>query len=298
MAVDHNLNDLYAFACVARLRSFRKAAQHLQLTPSALSHTMSRLEEQLGVRLLQRSTRSVSATEAGEQLLAELSPALAQIGAALDGLNTRRSKSVGRLRLNIPRAASRLLIAPRLAQWLATYPEIQLEIVASDALVDIVAEGFDAGVRFGEQLAQDMVAVAVGEPVEFAMAASPSYLAQHGMPANAAALLQHQCLQIRFPSGSHCPWELQQDGRKLLLNTRGRVVMDDFDLLLEAAVAGAGVCYHYRDWLAPRVAAGQLQWVLPECNPPREFFQLYYPQQRHVSAPLRAWVDFFRATTR
>lgn len=292
--MQQNLNDLYAFACVARLRSFRKAAQQLHVTPSALSHTLSRLEEQLGIRLLQRSTRSVSATEAGELLLAGLEPALAQIAATFDLLNAQRDKPVGRLRLNIPRSASRLLIAPRLPAWLAAYPDIALEIVCSDALVDIVAEGFDAGVRFGESLALDMVAVPVGAPVEFALAAAPAYLATHGAPQRPDELLAHECLQFRFPSGSHCPWELRDGGQKLLLQTRGKLVFDDFDLLLDAACAGAGICFHYRDWLAPKVASGALAWVLPDCTPPREHFQLYYPRARHVSGPLRAFIDFFR----
>lgn len=291
-----NLNDLAAFACVANARSFRKAAQQLQLSPSALSHTMARLEQQLGVRLLQRSTRSVHATEAGERLLLELAPALAQIDQALDQLNTLRHKPIGRLRLNIPRAASRLLIAPKLADWLAAYPDIDLDIVASDALVDIVAGGFDAGVRFGEQLAQDVVAVAVGEPIEFALAAAPSYLARHGTPQVVEDLLQHQCLQFRFPNGNHFVWQLQHQQRPIRLQTHGGMSSDDFDLLAQAACAGGGICYHYRQWLEPLVQAGQLQWVLPQCWPDAEYFQLYYPQQRHVAGPLRAFIEFFRAS--
>ncbi len=180
------LDDLQAFACVARHRSFRKAAQELQLTPSALSHSMSRLEQQLGMRLLHRTTRSVSATEAGELLLQQLLPALGQIDLALEQLNQKRSQPAGRLRLNVPRAALQLLLAPKLAAWSQAYPDITLEVVGNDALVDIVAEGFDAGIRFDETLQQDMVAVPLGPPIGFGVCAAPA-----GRAGRASRIPQH-----------------------------------------------------------------------------------------------------------
>ena len=288
------LDDLQAFACVARHRSFRKAAQELQLTPSALSHSMSRLEQQLGMRLLHRTTRSVSATEAGELLLQQLLPALGQIDQALESLNQKRSLPAGRLRINVPRVANRLVLAPKLAEWALAYPEISLEVVSSDALVDIVAEGFDAGIRFDERLQQDMVAVAVGPQIDFGVCASPDYLARYGRPASPDELAQHQCLQLRFPSGALFAWEFAHAGNILSVATRGRIVLDDLDMLLQAAAGGLGLCYHYRAHMAPWLASGQLELVLQDWMPPPERFYLYYPSGRNLPATLRAFIDFFK----
>lgn len=288
------LDDLQAFACVARHRSFRKAAQELQLTPSALSHSMNRLEQQLGMRLLHRTTRSVSATEAGELLLQQLLPALGQIDLALEQLNQKRSQPAGRLRLNVPRAALQLLLAPKLAAWSQAYPDITLEVVGNDALVDIVAEGFDAGIRFDETLQQDMVAVPLGPPVGFGVCAAPAYLQQHGVPQTPDELLQHQCLQFRFPSGVVFPWQFVDDGKQISLSTRGRLILDDLDLILQAAVAGVGIAYHYLARIEPYRASGQLQLLLPHWLPPAERLYLYYPRGRNLPAALRAFIDFFK----
>lgn len=288
------LDDLQAFACVARHRSFRKAAQELQLTPSALSHSMSRLEQQLGMRLLHRTTRSVSATEAGELLLQQLLPALGQIDLALEQLNQKRSQPAGRLRLNVPRAALQLLLAPKLAAWSQAYPDITLEVVGNDALVDIVAEGFDAGIRFDETLQQDMVAVPLGPPIGFGVCAAPAYLQQHGVPQTPDDLLQHQCLQFRFPSGVVFPWQFARDGKRIALTTRGRLILDDLDLILQAAVAGVGIGYHYLARIEPHLASGQLQLMLQDWLPPTERLYLYYPRGRNLPAALRAFIDFFK----
>jgi DNA-binding transcriptional LysR family regulator len=289
-----DLNDLRAFARVAQLRSFRKAAQELQLTASALSHTMRKLEQELGVRLLNRTTRSVSPTEAGEKLLQRLMPAFGDIKCALDGLNEQRERPVGRLRINVPRMASQLVFGPKIAAWQTSYPDIQLELVASDALVDIVAGGFDAGVRFGEQLQQDMVAIPIGPAIGFSTCAVPTYLAVHGEPENPADLLRHNCMQIRFPSGVHYKWEFERNNQRLEVATRGTLASDDLYLLLQATLDGAGIGYVYDALAAPLVQAGRLAYVLDGWYPKPEFFYLYYPSGRNMRPALRALIDFFK----
>lgn len=289
-----DLNDLRAFARVAQLRSFRKAAQELQLTASALSHTMRKLEHELGVRLLNRTTRSVSPTEAGEKLLERLMPAFGDIRCALDGLNEQRERPVGRLRINVPRMASQLVFGPKIAAWQASYPDIQLELVASDALIDIVAGGFDAGVRFGERLQQDMVAIPIGPSIGFAACATPAYLAAHGKPEKPADLLHHNCMQIRFPSGVHYKWEFERHNQRLEVATRGTLASDDLYLLLQAALDGAGICYIYDALVEPLVQSGQLVYVLDAWHPKPEFFYLYYPSGRNMRPALRALIDFFK----
>jgi len=209
-----NLADLDAFAAVARHRNFRKAAAERGVTPSALSHAMRALEERLGVRLLNRTTRSVTPTEAGEQLLGRLAPALREVVDALDDLNAFRATPQGRLRLNVPRPAARLLLAPLLARFLAAHPRIALEIVTDDGLVDIVAGGFDAGIRFGESLAPGMVAVPIGPPQRLVVVASCAYLARHGTPATPRDLHGHACIGRRFPSGALYAWEFARAGRR------------------------------------------------------------------------------------
>lgn len=293
-----DLNDLRAFARVAQLRSFRKAAQELQVTASALSHAMRKLEQNLGVRLLNRTTRSVSPTEAGEKLLQRLTPAFGDIRNALDGLNEQRTRPAGRLRINAPRMASQLVFGPRIGAWQAKYPEIQLELATNDALIDIVADGYDAGVRFGEQLQQDMVAVPIGPPIRFAVCATPAYLAKHGEPGKPVDLLQHNCMQLRFPSGVHYRWEFERGGKRLEVATRGTLVSDDFYLLLQAALDGVGICYVYEAQAAPLVKAGYLNFILRDWYPKAEYFHLYYPSGRNMHAALRALIDFYKAQAR
>lgn len=289
-----DLNDLNAFVRVAQCGSFRQAAQELQLTPSALSHTLRKLEHALGVRLLNRTTRSVSPTPAGEQLLLRLSPALGEISGALESLNDVRQHQTGRVRLNVPRAAAQLRLAPKLAEFRRQYPDIELEIACNDALVDIVAERFDAGIRFGQRVQQDMIAVRLAAAIHFTVAAAPAYLAAFGEPATPTDLLAHQCLQIRFPSGVHYQWEFAQGEQALTIATQGALVCDDLAVLLRTAVDGVGICYGYDEMLAPLVQAGQLQYVLSAWAPAPEYFYLYYPSGRNMSAALRAVIDFFK----
>jgi DNA-binding transcriptional LysR family regulator len=265
------------------------------VSPSALSHAIGKLEQDLGVRLLNRTTRSVNPSPAGAQLLARLQPALADVAAALDELNQERTQPRGRLRLNVPRPAAQLVLAPLLARWRRHCPDVALDITTSDAVVDIVAQGFDAGMRFGELLQQDMVALPVGPDIRFAVCAAPAYLAQHGAPATPDALAAHECLQLRFPSGNLFKWQFQREGQPVAVATNGSLVLDDLPAMLWAALDGAGLCYTYEAYAAPWVAQGRLAYVLEDWAPPAERFYLYYPSGRHMSAALRALVDFMKS---
>jgi DNA-binding transcriptional LysR family regulator len=286
-----SLQDLQAFAAVARLGSFRRAAVVLGVTPSALSHTLKALESRLGLRLLHRTTRSVSPTEAGQQLLQRLAPALDDIAIALDELNQHRASPAGTLRLNAPQAAVQGVLPSLVQRFLARHPQMRLEVVSDDALVDIVAAGFDAGVRFGESLQQDMVAHPMGPPQRFVVVASPDFLARHGRPQSPHALTRLPCIRVRFPSGSHFRWEFVEDGRRLQIDVDGPLSTDDFALMHAAAEQGLGLCYAY-DWqVAARIADGRLLTVLDAWMPPPEHFWCYHPSRRLVPAGLRAWID-------
>lgn len=290
-----DLDALEDFACVARLRSFRRAAQERSVSASALSHALRALEERLGVRLLNRTTRSVAPTEAGEQLLARLAPVLRSLGEALDAVDRWRETPMGTLRLNVPRTVARLLLAPHLARFSADHPQVTLELVTDDRLVDIVAEGFDAGVRFGQQLARDMVAVPLGPPVAMAAVAAPDYLARHGAPERPATLMTHRCICRRFPSGVRYAWEFARGDEHVAVSVDGPLVLDDDAVAVEAALDGAGIAYTYAALAAPHLAAGRLVPVLSDWWPPPERLHLYYPSQRRVPPALRAFIAASRA---
>lgn len=289
-----DLNDLKVFAVVARCRSFRQAGQELQVSASAVSHTMRKLEQELAVRLLHRTTRSVSLSEAGEQLLQRLKPALDEITMAIDSLSDLRGKPSGRLRINVPRSAAQLLLSPRMASWRQAYPDIQLEIISSDALIDIVEQGFDAGIRFGERLQQDMIALPIGPVMRLVVCASPSYLNQYGIPQTPQDLLAHQCIQLRFPSGAFYQWKFKRDNETIEIATKGSLVFDDFVLITQAAVDSAGICYNFEAYVADLVREGRLQYVLEDDYPAEEYFYLYYPSARNMPSALRAFIDFFK----
>ncbi|PHV29488.1 LysR family transcriptional regulator [Janthinobacterium sp. BJB426] len=290
-----DLNELTAFAAVARLRSFRKAALERGVSASALSHALRALEERLGVRLLNRTTRSVTPTEAGQQLLARLAPAMREINDALQDLSALQDVPAGKLRLNVPRPAARLLLAPMLASFVARYPRVQVELITDDGMIDIVRDGFDAGIRFGEQVAADMIAVPVGAPQPFVVVASPAYLAAHGLPATPRALLEHACIGRRFPSGRQYAWEFEQDGEGVSIAVGGPLVFDDDELMLRAARDGAGLAYVYEADARADIAAGRLVCVLQRCLPPPPRYFLYYPSRRQMPPVLRAFVDMLRA---
>lgn len=290
-----DLHELDAFAAVARLRSFRKAAIERGVSPSALSHGLRALEERLGVRLLNRTTRSVTPTEAGARLLARLAPALGDIAGALAELDSLQDVAAGALRINLPRPAARLLLAPMLARFVADYPRVQLDIVTDDGLLDIVGAGFDAGVRFGERLAADMIALPFGPPQRFVVVAAPAYVAAHGAPAAPRDLETHNCIGRRFPSGSRYAWEFVQDGRSLSVAVDGALLFDDDAPMLRAALDGAGLAYVYHADAAAHIAAGRLQVLLAAyAAAPSQYF-LYYPSRRQMPPALRAFIEAVRS---
>lgn len=289
-----DLHELDAFAAVAGHRSFRKAADERGVSASALSHALRGLEERLGVRLLNRTTRSVTPTEAGKRLLERLAPALREVGDALAELSAMQAVPTGTLRLNVPRPAARLVVAPLLARFVASYPRIQVEVVTDDRLSDIVSDGFDAGIRFGESLAGDMVAVPIGPPQRFAMVAAPDYLAARGTPQVPRDLLGHACIGRRFPSGNLYAWELQAEGQSLSLAVEGPLVFDDDALMIQAACDGAGIAYVYEAMVRDELVAGRLVKVLASWSAPASRFFLYYAGRRNLPPVLRAFVEFVR----
>jgi DNA-binding transcriptional LysR family regulator len=295
-----DLGDLNAFLAVARAKGFRDGARASGGSASGLSEAVRRLETQLGVRLLNRTTRSVVPTEVGQRLLDQLAPALNEVQAALDVVNGFRNRPAGTLRLNVPVSAARLTLPAIVPPFLAAYPEIRLEIVAEDSLVDIVAAGFDAGIRYDERLEQDMIAVPIGPRVQrFATAASSAYLDRCGRPQHPRDLLNHACLRARSTSGAITPWEFERDGEVVRVEPSGPLLVQiggGIDLAVEAAIAGTGIMFLFEDWLRPHLDSGALEPVL---EPWWQSFSgpfLYYPGRRFVPAPLRAFLDFIKSS--
>lgn len=293
-ATGANLNDLHAFAAVARLRNFRRAAVELGVSPSALSHTLRTLETRLGVRLLHRTTRSVSPTEAGQRLLNRLDPALREIDEALEAVNDFRDSPVGHLRINAPRAACELVLAPLLPRFLADHPRMRVDLVDDDGLVDIVAQGFDAGVRFGQSLQPDMVAVPIGPSQRFVVVASTSYLDRRGRPTVPGDLTRHDCIRLRFPNGTFYRWEFSNAGERLDVQVDGPLALGDMHLIVQAAGQSLGLAYVYEPYAQEDVAAGRLETVLDEWRPAETGFFLYFPSRRQVPSGLRAFVELAR----
>src|SRR5215510_12459160 len=297
MPVD--LGDLNAFMAVARASGFRDGARASGSSASGLSEAVSRLETQLGVRLLNRTTRSVVPTEAGERLLARLSPALTEVEAALDVVNGFRDKPAGTLRLNVPVSAAKLVLPAIVPPFLAAYPDIRLEVFAEDSFVDVLAAGCDAGIRYDERLEQDMIAVPIGPRLQrFATAAAPAYLDRRGRPEHPRELLAHACLRGRFSSGTMPAWEFERKGKVVRIDPSGPLLVSiggAIDLGVDAAIAGIGIIYLFEDWLRPHLDSGKLEPILEPWWPrfPGPF--LYYPGRRLVPAPLRAFVDFIKA---
>lgn len=295
-----DLGDLNAFVAVARAKGFREGARTIGSSASGLSEAVRRLEAELGVRLLNRSTRSVAPTEAGLRLLERLGPALTEVEAALDVVNGFRDTPAGTLRLNVPISAVRLVLPAIVPRFLAEHPKIRLEVIAEESFVDILAAGCDAGIRYDERLEQDMIAVPIGPRVQrFAAAAAPSYLDRRGRPQHPNELLEHACLRGRFPSGSTPPWEFERDGEIVRIDPAGPLLVSigtATDLAIDAAIAGTGIICLFESWLTPHFASGALEPVL---EPWWQSFSgpfLYYPGRRLVPAPLRAFIDFIRAS--
>lgn len=294
-----DLGDLNAFVAVARAGGFRDAARAGNVSASGLSEAVRRLEAQLGVRLLNRTTRSVKATEAGERLLERLAPALSDVEAALDVVNGFRDRPAGTLRLNVPVSAARLVLPDIVPAFLAAYPDIRLEVIAEDSFVDVLAAGCDAGIRYDERLEQDMVALPIGPRMQrFATAAAPSYLDARGRPTHPRELMRHACLRGRFSSGAIVPWEFERDGEIVRVEPSGPLLVragTAVDLAVAAAIAGTGIIYLFEDWLRPYLDSGALEPVLEPWWQPFSGPFLYYPGRRFVPAPLRAFVDFVKA---
>ncbi|MHA7629950.1 LysR family transcriptional regulator [Corallococcus sp. M7] len=292
-----DVRELTVFLEIARHLNFRRAAAALGVTPSALSHSLRGLEEKLGLRLVHRTTRSVGLTAAGERLAERLRPAFRDIDDALDDLNSFRDAPVGRLRLSAARVAIRLSLMPVLGPFMAAHPGIEVEVVDSGAFVDIVKEGFDAGVRFHERVAADMVAIPLGPPLRTAIVATPAYFAKHPPPKTPRDLAAHDCIQMRFTNGSRYAWEFERNGKELEVETRGSLALSDQVEILEAALAGLGLAYLFESQVQSLVDQGRLVRVLEAWCPPYSGFFLYYPSRRHLPPVLKAFVDFVRSRT-
>lgn len=286
-----SLNDLAAFSAVASHRSFRKAADALGVSRSALSHTLIGLERNLGVRLLNRTTRSVSLTGAGERLLARLAPLLQELDAALDTLAETRGTPSGTLRINANKGGAQLLLREVVPQFLARYRDVELDLVAQGQLVDIIEKGFDAGVRLAEAVPQDMVAVRIGGDVRFVAVASPAYLDGRGPPMTPDDLRQHHCIRQRLPGGRRYRWEFSRRGEEFAVDVPGALTLDDSDLMVEAAAHGLGIAYVPESFARPLLDAGHLVTVLEDWCPRIPGLALYYPGNRHVPSTLRAFID-------
>lgn len=295
-----DLQDLNAFVTVARAGGFRDGARTSGGSASGLSEAVRRLETGLGVRLLNRTTRSVAPTEAGKGLLDRLGPALSEVEAALDAVNGFRDRPAGTLKLNVPVSAARLVLPDIVPPFLAAYPDIRLEVITEESFVDVLAAGCDAGIRYDERLEQDMIAVPIGPRMQrFACAASPGYLDRHGRPEHPRDLLAHACLRARFPSGAMPPWEFERHSELVRVDPTGPLILQAggaIDLAVDAAIAGTGIVYLFEDWLRPHLDNGALEGVLEPWWQPFSGPFLYYPGRRLVPAPLRAFIDFVKAS--
>ncbi|RVD42887.1 LysR family transcriptional regulator [Mesorhizobium sp. M4B.F.Ca.ET.215.01.1.1] len=289
-----NFSQLAVLATVAQCASFRGAARELGIAPSAVSHAVSSLEARLGVRLLARSTRSVAPTVEGAQLLERLRPALSEIDHALETAVEARDRPAGNLRLTVPRTAAHLTLTPRLGAFAAAYPDIVLEIVIEDRFTDVVEGGFDAGVRLGESLQRDMIAVRIGPDLRGAVVAAPSYFATMPRPRHPRELADHRCIRFRFSSGILYRWEFEKDGEEIEIAAQGPLILDEDHLIAQAAVDGAGLAFVFEPYVRAPLADGGLIRVLEDWCPTFDGFFVYYPSRRQMRPALRAFVDFFR----
>jgi DNA-binding transcriptional LysR family regulator len=290
-----NLTDLLAFVAIANELSFTRAAARLGVSPSALSHTIRRFEERLGVREHARTTRSVALTEAGERLLNTAGPRLAEINAELDALSAFRDAPAGSIRINAGEHAMRSVLWPRLDRFAGAYPDIKLEVALDNGLVDIVAARFDAGVRLGEQVAKDMIAVRIGPDWRMAVVATPDYFAAHATPRTPHDLTLHNCINLRLASyGGYYAWEFERAGQKLNVRVDGQLAFSSSVPILEAALAGHGIACIPEDMAAPHIAAGRLRRVLKDWCPAFTGYHLYFPSRRLHSPAFAALVESLR----
>lgn len=291
----HDVNDLIAFLAVARERSFTRAAARLGVSQSALSHTMRALEERLGVRLLTRTTRSVAPTEAGERLLQGIGPRFEEIEAELTALNALREKPAGTIRINAGEHAAETILWPALEKFLPRYPDIRVELTVDNGLANIVAERFDAGVRLGEQLAKDMIAVRIAPDFRMVVVGAPSYFKRRDRPKRPQDLTQHACINIRLPThGGIYAWEFEKRGRPIKVRVDGQLVFNSAALRIKAALAGLGLAYVAEDQVQVQLSKGQLVQVLDDWCAPFPGYHLYYPTRRQSSPAFALLVDALR----
>jgi DNA-binding transcriptional LysR family regulator len=289
-----SLIELEAVAAVARRGGFRAAARELDMSSSALSHAVAALEARLGVRLFNRTTRSVSLSSAGERFVAEVTPALAAIRAAMEGVDAQRDEPSGTLRLNTSLGAARMILGPLVLEYLRRYPKAKVEVVTEGALVDIVGQGFDAGIRLAEVVPADMIAVPINRTLRSLVLGSPAYFEGRERPRTPADLMTHQCIRARMASGAIYRWEFERHGESLTVDPPGALILDDSDLMLKAALAGQGLTMLSETAAAPHLAEGRLQAVLEDWTPPYPGLCLYYPGRRNMPASLRAFIALIR----
>ncbi len=289
------IDDLVAFLAVARERSFTRAAAQVGVSQSALSHTIRGLEERLGLRLLTRTTRSVAPTEAGERLIGAVGPRLDEIEAELAALSALRDKPAGAIRITAGESSAQTILWPAVAKLLPDYPDIKIEIVVDQGLVDIVTERFDAGVRIGEQVAKDMIAVRIGPDMSMAVVTAPSYLAARGVPGTPHDLTEHSCVNLRLPTyGGLYAWEFEKDGHELKVRVEGQLVVNTNGLRLEAALAGLGLAYLPEEHVRDALARGALVRVLADWCPPFPGYHLYYPSRRQPTPAFALLLEALR----
>lgn len=289
------LGDLLAFLAVCEERSFTRAAARLNTSQSSLSHTVKRLEERLDIRLLTRTTRSVAPTDAGEQLAETLRPAFDQIDARLENLTALRERPAGVVRINSSRNAARDILFPKAAEIMAAYPDVHIEIAVDQRLTDIVEGRFDAGVRLGEQVEKDMIAVRIGPDIHMAVAATPDYFERHGRPETPHDLTDHVCINLRMPTlNGLYAWEFERDGQPLNVRVEGQFTTNDSDLIIQATRAGLGLCCFPDSHIKPLIESGELVSVLEDWLPPFPGYHLYYPSRRQASPAFRLVLDALR----
>jgi DNA-binding transcriptional LysR family regulator len=288
------LFELNAVAAISAHRSFRAAATELGISPSALSHAIAGLEKRLGVRLINRTTRSVSLSEAGKHFLARVSPALREIAGAMEDVNEFRDTPAGTLRINLKERAAHQILRPVVAKFLRRYPDMNVELVLEGRPIDIVAEGFDAGIRLAESVPQDMVAIPCGPDTRFIVVGAPVYFARTPAPRLPSDLANHECIRRRMPGGRLYRWEFEKRGEEMTVDVPGRLTLDNDTLMVEAAVEGLGLAFVSDFWVTEHLAAGSLQAVLEDWTPPFPGLRLYYPGHRHMTAGLRAFIDMLR----
>lgn len=289
--------DLNGFLAIARAKSFRRAAVELGVTPSALSHNLRALEERLDLRLVNRTTRSISLTEVGQKLFDRIEPAFRDIDDAIEELSAWGGKPIGTLRLNAALASARLELMPLLADFLTANPSVEVEIIAQTALIDTVAQGYDAGVRFGERIAADMIAVPIGRRRRFAVVGSPAYFERWPKPAHPRDLIGLPCVRYRFERGDDYHWEFERAGEELEIAVDGPFTTNEHELMLSAALDGIGLAFVFEEMVVDLVAAGRLERVLGDWCPYWPGLYLYYPSRRQMPSPLRAFIDFARSRT-